>query len=89
MSLLVLKYSQNKNIHKALNKISNPAIINSGIKIFHKGKSYIFFGKKFGDDLNGTVLKLHPKTDNIVSIFKNRNFQRDIKRELKVKNRHQ
>lgn len=76
-----------RNIHDDLNKVIEEGLADHATTYHHNGTRYFFFGRQFGK-LEGLVLVTDPRTDVVITAYRNRDFPRWIKSRIKTNNPH-
>lgn len=76
-----------RNIHADLRKVIDEGLAGDAVTYHHNGTRYLFFGHRFGR-LEGLVLVTDPRTDTVITAYRNRDFPRWIKSRIKTNNHH-
>lgn len=79
--------SLNRNLKDALKTVLEENLTDLAKTYHWSGTRYHFFGRQF-KSLEGLVLVVNPKTEQIITIFRNRDFPRHIRSRMKSKNLH-
>ena len=76
-----------RNLSADLRRVLDEGLADKAVAYHHRGTRYLFFGKRFGT-IEGLVLVTDPRTDTVITAYRNRDFPRWIKSRLKNNNRH-
>lgn len=76
-----------RNIHEDIIRVVEEGLADKAVAYHHNGTRYFFFGRRFGP-LEGLVLVTDPRTDTIITAYRNRDFPRWIKSRIKTRNHH-
>lgn len=81
------KQALRRNIAVELTKVIDEGLADLATTYYLHGTCYLFFGRRFGK-LEGLVLVTDPRTDVIITAYRNRDFPRWIKSRIKTNNLH-
>mgnify|MGYP001769312688 CR=1 FL=1 len=76
-----------RNLVTDLRRVLDEGLAGKAVAYRLNGTRYLFFGRRFGT-LEGLVLVTDPRTDTVITAYRNRDFPRWIKARLKNNNRH-
>ncbi|HNT26935.1 MAG TPA: hypothetical protein PKH10_02035 [bacterium] len=79
--------SLQRNLADALHRVLDEGLADLATTYHHHGTRYLFFGKRFGS-IEGLVLVTDPRSDTIITAYRNRDFPRWIKSRIRKKNLH-
>lgn len=79
--------SLQRNLAAALRQVLDEGLADAAVTYHLNGTRYLFFGRRF-DRLEGLVLVTDPRTDTIITAYRNRDFPRWIKSRIKTRNSH-